>query len=103
MKNEALIRGAELEPTSWTLGMSSGRGVVSMRRCWLNLGSMLDVLVGFKREYSPGLSPRHFAAIERGGAGLGVVRVVGASGVWTVVGVFSEGLLDSGTRQQRMW
>jgi hypothetical protein len=44
----------------------------------LNLGSMLDVLVDFEREYSPGLSPRHFAAIERGGTGLGVVGVVRA-------------------------
>lgn len=40
MKKEALRRGAELAPSSLTLGMSSGRGVVSMRACWLNLGSI---------------------------------------------------------------
>ena len=38
MKKEAESRGAELAPISWTLGMSSGSGVVSMRTCWLNLG-----------------------------------------------------------------
>ena len=37
MKNEALINGAELAPISFTFGISSGRGVVSMRTCWLNL------------------------------------------------------------------
>ena len=26
-------------PISWTLGIESGRGVVSMRTCWLNLVS----------------------------------------------------------------
>lgn len=41
MKKEALRRGAELAPSSLTLGMSSGRGVVSMRACWLNLGRQL--------------------------------------------------------------
>lgn len=39
MKKEAESRGAEDEPTSETLGMSSGRGVVSMRTCWLNLAT----------------------------------------------------------------
>lgn len=38
MKKDALIKGAELEPISLTLGMSSGMGVVSMRTCWLKLG-----------------------------------------------------------------
>jgi len=38
MKNEALRRGAEEAPISLTGGMDEGRGVVSMRTCWLNLG-----------------------------------------------------------------
>ena len=37
MKYDADSRGAEEEPTSWTFGIESGRGVVSMRRCWLKL------------------------------------------------------------------
>lgn len=40
MKKEAESRGAELAPISETLGMSSGRGVVSMRTCWLNLENL---------------------------------------------------------------
>lgn len=43
MKKEALSRGAEEEPISSTLGMESGRGVVSMRTCWLNLGRGVSV------------------------------------------------------------
>ena len=39
------MRGAEEAPTSWTLGMWSGIGVVSMRTCWLNLGVMLVLKV----------------------------------------------------------
>jgi hypothetical protein len=42
MKNDALFKGAELVPISFTFGMSSGRGVVSMRRCWLNLEEVLE-------------------------------------------------------------
>jgi hypothetical protein len=42
MKNEAESRGAELAPTSWTLGMLSGRGVVSISVCWLNLRACQD-------------------------------------------------------------
>lgn len=42
MKKDALIKGAELAPISLTFGMSSGRGVVSMRRCWLNLEEQLE-------------------------------------------------------------
>jgi hypothetical protein len=37
MKNEALSSGAEEAPISLTGGMDAGRGVVSMRTCWLNL------------------------------------------------------------------
>jgi len=37
IKNEALRRGAEEAPISGTLGMEGGRGVVSMRTCWLKL------------------------------------------------------------------
>ena len=37
MKYAALSNGAELAPSSATLGMLSGRGVVSMRTSWLNL------------------------------------------------------------------
>jgi hypothetical protein len=46
MKNEAESRGAELAPTSWTLGMSSGRGVVSISVCWLNLRARQDWYLG---------------------------------------------------------
>lgn len=37
MKKDALSSGAELEPTSGTLGMWSGSGVVSRSFVWLNL------------------------------------------------------------------
>lgn len=37
MKKEADRRGADVAPTSLTLGISSGRGVVSTRTCWLKL------------------------------------------------------------------
>lgn len=40
------MRGAEEEPTSGTFGMSSGSGVVSMRRCWLNLANVRIVSSG---------------------------------------------------------
>jgi hypothetical protein len=57
MKKEALRRGAELAPSSLTLGMSSGRGVVSMRACWLNLGSISRRSVGKMAASSvPGLA-----------------------------------------------
>lgn len=42
MKNAALVKGAELAPISLTFGMSSGRGVVSMRTCWLNLEQLSE-------------------------------------------------------------
>lgn len=42
------MRGAEEEPTSGTFGMSSGSGVVSMRRCWLNLANVK--IVSTRRE-----------------------------------------------------
>lgn len=44
MKKDADIKGAELAPSSLTLGTESGRGVVSISTCWLNLvaGSQLD-------------------------------------------------------------
>jgi len=41
MKNEALRSGAEEAPISLTGGMEAGRGVVSMRTCWLNLWVVL--------------------------------------------------------------
>lgn len=51
MKNEALRSGAELAPSSLTLGMSSGRGVVSMRACWLKLRNVsARVLSEIRRE-----------------------------------------------------
>lgn len=37
MKNDADRRGAELAPSSLTLGMLSGSGVVSIRMPWLVL------------------------------------------------------------------
>jgi hypothetical protein len=52
MKKLALIRGAEEAPTSWTLGMESGSGVVSTRTCWLNLGGIVSQLP--PRVYRPG-------------------------------------------------
>lgn len=44
MKKDADIRGAELAPSSLTLGIESGSGVVSISCCWLNLvaGSQSD-------------------------------------------------------------
>lgn len=63
MKKLALIRGAEEAPTSWTLGMESGSGVVSTRTCWLNLAGngywMFLLRVGTIRNI-PGLSGGHF-------------------------------------------
>ena len=47
MKKEALKRGAEEAPISLTWGMEDGRGVVSIRTCWLNLG--IGVSGGFWR------------------------------------------------------
>lgn len=38
MKNEAERSGADVAPISLTGGIDSGRGVVSTRACWLNLG-----------------------------------------------------------------
>lgn len=51
MKKDADRRGAELAPISWTLGMSSGRGVVSMSTCWWNLVS------GVSHSSSPQILP----------------------------------------------
>lgn len=45
MKKEAESRGAELAPSSLTLGIESGRGVVSMSCSRLNL--FQDVSSGF--------------------------------------------------------
>lgn len=56
------MRGAELEPTSGTLGMSSGRGVVSMRRCWLNLANVRFARRG-QLDSVPGLSTRHVEGV----------------------------------------
>ena len=47
MKNDAESKGAEEAPISETLGMESGRGVVSRRTAWLNLWEILsDYYVG---------------------------------------------------------
>ena len=62
MKKEALMRGAELEPISGTLGISSGSGVVSMRTCWLNLGVNFRTVGADGGKGLPGLSPRHFGS-----------------------------------------
>lgn len=51
MKKEADIRGAELAPSSLTLGIESGRGVVSKSCSWENLS----------RDVSPALDVQVFS------------------------------------------
>ena len=50
MKYAALSKGAELAPISGTLGMESGRGVVSRRTFWLNLWGVLECSAMGQRE-----------------------------------------------------
>lgn len=67
MKKEAESRGAEEAPISGTLGMESGRGVVSMRTSWLNLWLILLGFVGNVMAGCgglPGLPCRHFVCGE---------------------------------------
>lgn len=46
MKKEALSRGAEVTPISWTFGMLAGMGVVSTRTCRLKLEGVSIVGAG---------------------------------------------------------
>jgi hypothetical protein len=69
MKKLALMRGAEEAPTSWTLGMESGSGVVSTRTCWLNLhenGEWMLVVCSRRICDAPGLSGGHFGSAMGG-------------------------------------
>ena len=49
MKKAAESRGADEDPISGTLGIDSGRGVVSMRVCWLKLGGSAKKESGWSR------------------------------------------------------
>lgn len=49
MKKEAESRGAELVPSSLTLGIEAGSGVVSMRIAWVNLGQYVSSGFGCER------------------------------------------------------
>ena len=45
MKNDALRRGADVAPISWTDGICAGIGVVSKRTVWENLQIEISVAV----------------------------------------------------------
>ena len=52
MKKAALRRGAELAPISSTLGIESGRGVVSIKTFWLKLGPLRSVIAASQYAYN---------------------------------------------------